>query len=393
MNPAKLTQSLKQEAMRVGFQLSGACAAVTPAGYSDFLKWLEAGYAGEMHYLEERQAAYEHPDGVMPGVKSLLMLGMSYRTADHAASKPGHGRVARYAWGEADYHDLIHRRLKQLKRFVIELLPNVNVRGVVDTAPLLEREFAQLAGLGWRAKNTLLINKPDGSFYLLAALLLDVELEYDQPFEANHCGTCTACLDACPTNAFVGPNILDGSKCISYLTIEHRSPIPVELRPQMQDWILGCDVCQDVCPWNQRTIQSPHAEFVPLESSHPLDLRILFELDDDQFRQRFRKTPLWRPKRRGILRNAAIAMGNQPAEENLSALLLATNDVEPLVRGAAVWALRQHLTALDDIDPKTNLRVRQCLQQLAKTETDLQVLAEIDNDQDFQNEPTSSIDV
>ena len=176
------------------------------------------------------------------------MLGMNYRTADHADRKPGYGRVARYAWGEADYHDLIHKQLKQMKRFATELLPEINVRGVVDTAPLLEREFAQLAGLGWRAKNTLLINKPDGSFYLLAALLLDVELEYDQPFEGSHCGTCTACLEACPTDAFVASGVLDGSKCISYLTIEHRSPIPVELRPQMQDWILGCDVCQDVCP-------------------------------------------------------------------------------------------------------------------------------------------------
>ena len=380
MNPVELTQSLKQEAVRVGFQLMGACAAVTPVGYANFLKWLEAGYAGEMHYLEERQSAYQNPDGVMLGVKSLLMLGMSYRTADHANSKPGFGRVARYAWGEVDYHDLIHKRLKQLKRFAIELLPDVKVRGVVDTAPLLEREFAQLAGLGWRAKNTLLINKPDGSFYLLAALLLDVELEYDQPFEANHCGTCTACLDACPTDAFVGPGVLDGSKCISYLTIEHRSPIPVELRGQMQDWILGCDVCQDVCPWNQRTEQSPHVEFVPHEANHPLELRSLFELDDEQFRQRFRKTPLWRPKRRGILRNAAIALGNQPCEQNIAALLLATKDVEPLVRGAAIWALLQHLDALEGITPANQQAIVLCLRQLEQTETDMQVRAEFDAD-------------
>lgn len=381
MKPAELTQSLKQEAERVGFQLTGACAAVTPAGYPNFLQWLEAGYAGEMHYLEERQNAYKHPEGVMPGVKSLLMLGMSYRTADHAASKPGFGRVARYAWGEADYHDLIHKRLKQLKRFATDLLPGVSVRGVVDTAPLLEREFAELAGLGWRAKNTLLINKPDGSFYLLAALLLDVELEYDRPFEANHCGTCTACLDACPTNAFVGPNLLDGSKCISYLTIEHRSPIPVELRSQMQDWILGCDVCQDVCPWNRRTSQSPHVEFIPNELNRPLELRALFALDDDQFRQRFRKTPLWRPKRRGILRNAAIALGNQPAKENIPALLLGAEDEEPLIRGAAVWALLQHLKAIDETVAASQIAsIRQCLQKLKESETDLMVQAELEAD-------------
>ena len=380
MKPAQLTQSLKQEATRLGFQLSGACAAVTPLGYADFLRWLEAGYAGEMHYLEERQTAYQHPDGVMPGVKSLLMLGMSYRTSDHAGSEPGFGRVARYAWGEADYHDLIHTRLKQLKRFAIELLPDVNVRGVVDTAPLLEREFAQLAGLGWRAKNTLLINKPDGSFYLLAALLLDVDLEYDQPFEANHCGTCTACLDACPTDAFVGPNVLDGSKCISYLTIEHRSPIPVPLRGKMQDWILGCDVCQDVCPWNKRTPESPHPEFVPTKTNRPLELTALFDLDDDQFRERFRKTPLWRPKRRGILRNAAIAMGNQPCETNIPALLKATLDQEPLIRGAAVWSLARHLDALDQVNCAASLEiVRDRLEELKQSETDLSVRAEFDS--------------
>ena len=224
----------------------------------------------------------------------------------------------------------------------------------------------------------MLINKPNGSFYLLAALLLDVELEYDQPFEGNHCGTCTACLDACPTDAFVGPNILDGKKCISYLTIEHRSPIPVELRSQMQDWILGCDVCQDVCPWNQRTPESPHMEFIPLEARHPLELKGLFELDDDQFRQLFRKTPLWRPKRRGILRNAAIALGNQPAKENVDPLLLGTHDQEPLIRGAAVWALLQHLSILDDIPAATNTRVRDRLRQLEQTETDLQVRSELE---------------
>jgi len=300
--------------------------------------------------------------------------------------KPGYGRVARYAWGEADYHDLIHKRLKHMKRFAIELLPEVQIRGVVDTAPLLEREFAQLAGLGWRAKNTLLINKPNGSFYLLAALLLDVELEYDQPFEASHCGTCTACLDACPTDAFVEPRVLDGSKCISYLTIEHRSPIPVELRSQMQDWILGCDVCQDVCPWNQRTPESLHAEFVPLEASHPLELQSLFEMDDDQFRQRFRKTPLWRPKRRGILRNAAIVMGNQPAQTNIAPLLLGTRDQEPLVRGAAVWALLQHLKELDTMPVADNTRIRERLRQLEQTETDLQVRTELKAIGDSPNE-------
>jgi len=183
---------------------------------------------------------------------------------------------------------------------------------------------------------------------------------------------------------------LDGSKCISYLTIEHRSPIPVELRSQMQDWILGCDVCQDVCPWNQRTPESPHAEFVPLETSHPLELQSLFELDDDQFRQRFRKTPLWRPKRRGILRNAAIAMGNQPAAANIDSLLLGTHDQEPLIRGAAVWALLQHLRELVDMPAVVSMRVRDRLRQLEQNETDSEVRTELEAIGDGPNEQVSS---
>jgi epoxyqueuosine reductase len=377
MQPSELTQSLKLEAGRLGFELSGACQAVTPAGYANFLRWIEDGYAGEMLYLDERKAAYQHPDGVMPGVKSVLMLGMNYRTADHLVPAAGNGRVARYAWGQADYHDLIHGRLKQLKKYALSLIPSASVRGVVDTAPLMEREFAQLAGLGWIGKNTLLLNKHNGSFFLLAALLIDQGLEYDSPFETDHCGTCTACLDACPTNAFLGPGKLDATKCISYLTIEHRSSVPDELRSGMQDWILGCDVCQDVCPWNTKSPRSMQPEFEPLPEHRLLQLVDLFELSDDQFRARFRKTPLWRPKRRGILRNAAIAMGNQPNETNVSALSKGIVDVEPLVRGASVWALRQHADSgiLNDV---LLADVTNGLKQQRKLETDLAVLAEFD---------------
>lgn len=342
MKPAKLTQSLKSEAKRLGFELVGACPAVSPVGFDRFVDWLDHGYAGEMHYLEDRQTAYQHPDSVLPGVISILMLGMNYQTQMPAPSQAGTGRIARYAWGTADYHDVIHDRLKQLKQFVHSLDETINVRGVVDTAPLLEREFAALAGIGWKAKNTLLINRPAGSWFFLAALLLDAPLEYDSPVDTDHCGTCTACLDACPTHAFVGPNVLDATKCISYLTIEHRTAIPLELRPLMDDWILGCDVCQEVCPWNRKSPLSNEVAFEPLEAHNPLDLRSLFTLTDEQFRTRFRKTPLWRPKRRGILRNAAIALGNHPDGGNIDALSRGLVDPEPLVRGAAAWALGQH---------------------------------------------------
>ena len=381
MNPSELTQSLKAEAKRLGFQLTGACPAVSPVGFDQFSQWLDAGYAGEMHYLEERKEAYKHPGSVMEGVASILMLGMNYQTdapnlgssisapasadsSDAAAStdsnsvsQPGFGRIALYAWGTADYHDVIHKKLKQLKKFVGELDENIKVRGVVDTAPLMEREFAQLAGLGWKAKNTLLINKHNGSWFLLAALLLDAPLQYDSPVESDHCGTCTACLSACPTDAFVSAGVLDATKCISYLTIEHRSPIPIELRPLMGNWILGCDICQEVCPWNNKAPLGNTPSFEPIKEHNPIQLRELFELTDDQFRSRFRKTPLWRPKRRGILRNAAIAMGNDPDDANLSALSLGLKDPDPLVRGASAWALGFHSVKLAKIELKNRHKI------------------------------------
>ncbi len=372
MNPAKLTQSLKSEAHRLGFQLTGACPAVTPQGFSQFIQWIEHGYHGEMHYLEERQAAYEHPSAVMPGVTSLLMLGINYQTETPKKWRPGSGRIARYAWGTVDYHEMVHGKLKSLKKFVFELDPSIHVRGVVDTAPLLEREFAQLAGMGWKAKNTLLINKVAGSWFFLAALLLDVPLEYDVPVQTDHCGTCTACLDACPTHAFIQPHVLDASRCISYLTIEHRTSIPVPLRSMMDDWILGCDVCQDVCPWNRKAPLSEESSLMPLATHNPIDLPTLFWLSDEQFRARFRQTPLWRPKRRGILRNAAIALGNHPDVTNVDALCHGLMDVEPLVRGASAWALGEHgqfmvaATLVAALDSEKDEEVRQELRDAIK---------------------------
>jgi epoxyqueuosine reductase len=294
-----------------------------------------------MKYLDERRDAYSHPRHVMEGVRSLLMLGMPYRTAQPAEIKPGEGRVARYAWGAADYHDLIRERLHQLADYLRELVPEAEVRGVVDTAPLLEREFAQLAGLGWVGKNTLLLNRQSGSYFFLAALLTDQVLEYDAPHEADHCGSCTACLDACPTAAFPQAYLLDASRCISYLTIELRESMPAELRSGVGNWLFGCDVCQEVCPWNRFAPQSTEAEFQPLASMNPVALAELFDLTEEDFRRRFRHTPLWRPHRRGLLRNAAIVLGNQRDESAIPALAFGLNDKEPVVRGASAWALGQ----------------------------------------------------
>ncbi len=224
--------------------------------------------------------------------------------------------------------------------FARERVPTVAVRGVVDTAPLLEREFAQLAGLGWVGKNTLLLNRRHGSWFFLAALLLDCELAYDAAFAADHCGTCTACLDACPTQAFPRPYVLDATRCISYLTIERRGAIPLELRAGLGEWLFGCDICQDVCPWNRKAAAG-EADFEPQPTLNPASLSDLFELSDEAFRRRFRHTPLWRARRRGLLRNAAIALGNQALATSQPALQRGLHDSESIVRGASAWALGQ----------------------------------------------------
>jgi epoxyqueuosine reductase len=344
MNAVHLTGALKKEAERLGFDLVGACPAVSPPGIDRFRQWLADGYVGEMRYLADRAAAYEHPRSILDGVRSIVMLAKTYRTVEPLPPAAAEGRIARYAWG-ADYHDLIHRRLKSLARFHRELVPNAAVRGVVDTAPLLEREFAQMAGLGWIGKNTMLLNPALGSWFFLAALLTSEPLEYDEPYAADHCGACRACLDACPTGALVEAHRLDARRCISYLTIELQGPVPGELRGAAGDWLFGCDICQEVCPWNNRAPVSIEAEFQPAAGTNPAPLAELFALDDAAFRERFRHTPLWRAKRRGLLRNAAIILGSHPSADALPALVGGLNDVEPLVRSACAWALGRYSQA------------------------------------------------
>jgi epoxyqueuosine reductase len=339
MNPVELTRRLKEKAAGLGFSLTGVCPAASPPGVARFEQWLAAGYSGQMSYLADRREAYADPNRVLDGVRSVVMLAMNYRTAEPTMPQPGQGRVSRYAWGDADYHDLIHDRLHDLADFLRTLTPSARSRGVVDTAPLLEREFAQLAGLGWIGKNTLLLNRANGSYFFLAALLTDIELAYDQPHATDHCGTCRACLDACPTQAFPEPYVLDATRCISYLTIELREDIPIELRSSMGDWLFGCDVCQEVCPWNSHAPESKETAFQPRTAANPLDLIPLFDLDEESFRARFRHTPLWCPRRRGLLRNAAIALGNHPTAAAIPALIRGLNDEEPLIRSACAWAL------------------------------------------------------
>jgi epoxyqueuosine reductase len=252
---------------------------------------------------------------------------------------PSLGRVARYAQGP-DYHRYIWDRINALAAWLEAEVPGTHTKAVADTAPLLERDFARRAGLGWVGKNTMLIHPRRGSFFFLAAVLTNIELKPSAPFSTSHCGTCTACLDACPTAAFPEPFVLDATKCISYLTIELRSPMPLELREQVGDWLYGCDVCQDVCPWNRKTSPGPIG-FPHNSGMEVLDPVELLGLDADAFRERFKHTSLWRNRRSGLLRNAAIVLGNVGGVDALPALERALCDSEEVIREAAAWAMEQ----------------------------------------------------
>jgi len=331
--PVNLESRLKSEALSRGFALAGIAPATEADAFPQFTDWLDRGFAGEMDYLHEHREHRRHPDSILDNVRSVLMLAMEYNHDSEIESPKA--RVAKYAQGP-EYHRFIWDRMNDLAAWLEAAAPGSRAHAIADTAPLLERDFARRAGLGWIGKNTLLIHPERGSFFFLGALLTDLELQPDAPFEKLHCGTCTACLDACPTQAFPQPHILDATKCISYLTIELRSPIPEALREPIGNWLYGCDVCQDVCPWNRK---APLAAVFPhdatLESLDPVEL---LGMDKAAFRSRFKKTSLWRNRRPGLLRNAAIVLGNTGDATALPALRAALND-DPLIAEAAAWAI------------------------------------------------------
>jgi len=363
----ELTRAIKSDALAVGFDLAGIAPAVSPSGFHKFQEWLRAGFAGEMQYLPRREAAYEHPRNVSQKVVSIIMLAINYRTDEPQLVGSNQGRVARYAWGTTDYHDLLREKLHLLSDRLHTRSPGCTTRGVVDTAPLLERDFARLAGLGWFGKNTMLINKRAGSWLLLAGLLTDLDLEPDAPHATSHCGTCTRCLDVCPTDAFVSPYVLDARRCISYLTIELKGAIPVDLRAGVGEWMFGCDLCQDVCPWNGKAPRSTCEVFQPLSDLNPAEPLRILRMNQEEFQQRFTGTPLERPGFDGIRRNAIVVIGNRGDEIAIPALIEALRDPSPMIRGTAAWALGKF-----DQDS-----ARQALQSACTSERDEEVLMEI----------------
>ena len=372
-NEATLTEQLKDEAIRLGFDRVGVAPAVTPPGLDHFLDWLVAGHQAGMTYLERAELRAD-PNKVMPGVRSVVMVALIYGQPDPSPLGPTSGRVARYARG-LDYHELFWSRLGELLEWLQTQVPGIQGRAVCDSAPLMERDFAQLSGLGWIGKNTCLIDRKIGSFTLLGALLVDQVLEYDVPISTNHCGTCTRCLDACPTQAFEAPFVLNARKCLSYWTIEHRGIIPQEMAESFDEWVFGCDVCQDVCPWNRKAPPGRAHWLSAREGWTTPELLDWFEREGETFRQQIRRTALSRTKRHGLLRNAALILGNRRAKEAVDPLIRCLSEPDVGLRAAAVWALGRigesraiaHLEALlaTETNPEVSELIREAIASLA----------------------------
>lgn len=334
---AELTAWIKSYAHALGFELVGIAPAVRPPHASAFLLWLQQGYAGTMTYMEHTAEQRLNPAELLPDAKSAVVVGLNYTPAE---MPPTDYRIARYALGE-DYHKVLRSKLESLLDALQALCPEVQGRVCVDSAPLLEREMAWLAGLGWYGKNTCLINTHRGSYFFIGVLLLTLELEYDHPVFGG-CGTCQRCLQACPTGALVEPYQLDARRCISYLTIELRDGVPEPLRQNIGEWLFGCDICQEVCPFNQPRPHQPLRATPTQEqrfSPRPLpDLKTILQMEEEEFRQQFQGTAITRAKWRGLIRNALIVAGNRAEPELLPFVERYCTHPDPILQEHAEWA-------------------------------------------------------
>jgi len=338
-----LVPAVKAEAQRLGFALAGVTTPDPPPHAATYLEWLSLGRHAHMDYLASERARQRRlqPRLILPECRSILVLAIPYAPARAAQVPPLQGRVAAYAWGE-DYHQVLLPRLRALVTFLErELGRSVASRYYTDTGAVLERELAQRAGLGWIGKNSCLINPRFGSYLFLAEIFLDVALPPDEPFTADYCGTCHRCLDACPTACLLPNRTLDARRCISYLTIENREAIPVEIRPCLGNWVFGCDVCQMVCPWNRFAGETVEAAFAPRPEFQQVDLEREMLLTEQEFKRRFKNSPLRRARYAGYLRNIAVALGNSHDRAARAALLAALPTADALVREHILWALEQ----------------------------------------------------
>ena len=342
-----LKKELTAFARRLGFDSCRVAACTPPPHAREFRNWLREGAAGEMHYMERGEERRCDPQRILPDARSIVVVALNYfqgaiRRSPASATLPrgkqtaATGKIARYAWGD-DYHNLIAARLEKIDNFLAEF--GGRQKCYVDTGPVLERDYAAQAGIGWHGKSTMLIDPRLGTWFFLGEILTTLALPSDNP-QPDRCGTCKRCMTACPTGAITAPHRLDARRCISYLTIELKGAIPLELRPLIGDRIFGCDDCLDACPWNRFAKISNQTAFAA-RSAVNMALRDYLKMNDVEFRNLFRKSPIKRIKRRGFLRNVCVALGNVGDESDLAALNEAASDPEPLIAEHAIWAIEQ----------------------------------------------------
>jgi epoxyqueuosine reductase len=344
-NKESLEEAIRAEAERLGFAACGFTRAdAADAAGLDIRRWLEAGHHGTMGWMEERAHHRVSPLALWPEAKSAIALGMSYAPASDPlalAAHPELGRISAYAQG-GDYHKTVKKGLKALARFIVDQVPS-ELKVFVDTAPVMEKPLAQAAGIGWQGKHTNLVSREHGSWLFLGVILTSLELTPDVPADhGRHCGSCTRCLDSCPTNAFLGPHRIDARRCISYLTIEHAGAIPNELRPLMGNRIYGCDDCLAVCPWNSfADSAAANRAFLPRAELAAPRLADLLALDETAFREMFAGSPIKRIGRNRMIRNCLIAAGNSADEALVPSIRPHLDDPDPVIAEAAGWALDQ----------------------------------------------------
>jgi epoxyqueuosine reductase len=341
------TQAIKAEAHRLGFTMAGITTPHPPPHWPMYKHWLALGRNASMVYLNDARRADPHL--VLPECRSILVVALAYTNHGNTSQNPDssqvtesdRGRVASYAWGR-DYHFVFPERMKKLVTFIENQVGEAVVhRWYTDTGPLLERDLAQRAGLGWIGKNTCLINPRIGSFFLLGEILLAIELEPDAPFTPDRCGTCTRCISACPTGCIQTDRTIDAGRCISYLTIENKNEIPLEMRPLMGNLVFGCDICQQVCPWNRFSAEKVDPAFNARPGVPYPKLEEELVLTRMEFKNKFMENPVLRSKWRGYLRNIAVAIGNSGNPVFVQMLETAAQIDDPLIRDHATWALKQ----------------------------------------------------
>jgi epoxyqueuosine reductase len=341
-----LALSIKQWGRELGFQQVGIAGLDLGEHEQHLQRWLDAGYHGEMDYMGAHGSKRSHPEQLVPGTVRVISLRMDYLPGDtqmaQRLAEPEKAYVSRYALGR-DYHKLIRKRVQHLAERIQQDIGPFGFRAFVDSAPVLEKAIAQEAGLGWIGKNTLVLNRKAGSYFFLAELFVDLPLPVDEPHASEHCGRCTACLDICPTAAFVGPYVLDARRCISYLTIELKGAIPTELRSLIGNRVFGCDDCQIVCPWNRFARPSGEGDFQPRHQLDNAELAQLFLWDESRFLSNTEGSPLRRAGYERFLRNLAVGLGNAPSSiPVLEALKARREHPSELVREHVEWALAAH---------------------------------------------------